>query len=1806
MPGNDAGDRVHNFFAQDSLSQEQHNSPVLEGNWTAHSNNVWIGSQRQIGVLTSNTKNYNLQNSDSGKEPSCYPFTSQHGLNYMQSTPRPDFGKGQSQNQQTNLNGHMYGNQFYQARQDESKFLAIDTGYDQHSLASGALSPCASHQGVGPEQHTRVLIRSEPSEGPASFDLFGGQQMNHQRSSMLQSLQRQQSGHSDMQQVQLMLKMQELQRQHQLQQLDTRQQNTLNQVSTLSKEVSGSHPPALVHDTTNSGALNYPWSSDIGNTNWLQRGPPIIQGCSNGLNPTNIGQAQHLMGLIPLSADQSLYGVPVSGSRRSVNPFSQGITDKPTKQRMPNFDSSFPVNQYPGLQDQASGQDGTFIPRQRSPGDNLFGHAPSQSLTNAINMENPQQANTIQRSSAFQDFCSRQGLAVPSENSQEKAGAHASSSQNEVGLDPAEERILFGSGDNIWSAFGKSPNMNGEGGNPFDGEGIMNGLSCIQSGTWSALMHSAVAETSSSDLGVQEEWSDLNFHSTEIPSGTQNFLYNSGRNKTSSTQENLPPNSSLDSVSVQPSDGTNMNNNYSNVQGHRVPYEPGQSLHANSSQRLIQSSEERNKWSNSGPGQKSAAEVSQMMFGSNSHPINREINMREISGPLTSELGGARQLWDKAAGWSDIGSAMPSGDAALRVSSENSPNCSQDDRQNKFIQAEVVHRGLTWNSNSGHNSAVDMEYVGSSMANHQVNSEVVNLQDSASVPNSSTIRGEETSQLQNNYHSDYWKSTDPFVKSTVSEGLGLLQLHVTKDNQVLHRGISDVEAKMHETQNSGNKNLNDSYHSNLFPHSPAANMRENILSDASDSRSLPIGKQKSSDQSGQKNSWPRKFQYHPMGNMDEGLDPPCDRKEPCHSQSMLLQNANHGQSEVFGQVPKSREELEEGQPYDVMRDGKGFTKVHSQNILHHGGSSMLGPFNKSDFHSRNKAAQTSPNMLQLLQKVDQSSVRGSMTQLSNSEQKVSSEMPEADNSDGSIGHLQRSQPSASQGFGLQLGPPSQRVLIQNHSLSSQSTQAVRSSHSPTAEEIGEKSQGRMLPPHQGQSLPPAEHTLEELKNNRTGVPGSTSNEASLYMMPGKFSSAFDSSYGFPYLRSTLQNPPVVRGTGKLSINQSINVSFDKHGPSSAEKGDSRRGPGSSQSVQASIHEEAGDDKQDNPSISAGKSELSNANGPHERLSANQVSSKETGSVSQPVSMSGIAQQGASSKMFANMWSNFPPRQPLFVAQSTKVSSHIHQSHQLNSMESSLSAAERLGDQDANKGWKFAPELGTSTVNILGSVEGKEERVKESASREVPFQNIEPVQMNDSQDRKPVKNLSEGSPANSTSMQRDIEAFGRSLKPNNFPHPNYSLLNQMQAMKDVETDPSERHLKRMRVSDSNTGVQQILSADSRILSFSGRENFQRSVSSQQGGNVAPLDVFASHHDDAENSSYNNSTNPFKPEHTQISPQMAPSWFNQYGTFMNAQMLQMYEAHRVASMKTTDQPFTIQKSSNGLQAFDSIQKVIPANADRSNLGQRSFASSAAIEVFSSPQTLPLNEGQHHQLLKPKKRKRVTSELTPWCKEVSLHSQGKQTISWAEIEWAKSTNRLVERVEEDVDLLEHGPLRLKVKRRLVLTTQLMQQLFRPPPSAILFSDAKSEYENVAYSISRLALGDACSMVSCSTGDSNAPQTSKELLHDNQKRSERNDNDMFAKAVEELMVRARRLESDFSRLDKKASILDMIVEGQDIEKFSVIYRFAKFHGRVQSDGVDTSSSSDARRHKPLAQRYVTVLPMPKNLPSMVECLSL
>ena len=75
--------------------------------------------------------------------------------------------------------------------------------------------------------------------------------------------------------------------------------------------------------------------------------------------------------------------------------------------------------------------------------------------------------------------------------------------------------------------------------------------------------------------------------------------------------------------------------------------------------------------------------------------------------------------------------------------------------------------------------------------------------------------------------------------------------------------------------------------------------------------------------------------------------------------------------------------------------------------------------------------------------------------------------------------------------------------------------------------------------------------------------------------------------------------------------------------------------------------------------------------------------------------------------------------------------------------------------------------------------------------------------------------------------------------------------------------------------------------------------------------------------------------------------------------------------------------------------------------------------------------------------------------------------------------------------------------------------------------------------------------------------------------------------------------------RLEKATSILDLRMECQELEKVSVINRFAKFH--VRPAGVSgTASSPGTTTPKLCPQRYIVALPMPENVPEGAQCLSL
>ncbi|CAI9786786.1 unnamed protein product [Fraxinus pennsylvanica] len=1397
--------------------------------------------------------------------------------------------------------------------------------------------------------------------------------------------------------------------------------------------------------------------------------------------------------------DQSLHGVPVSSSRGlAVNQFSQVGTDGSPMLQMSTNSSSFP-GQYTGLQDQDSVQDRTLISGLRFQNENMFG--PSQALNTGMNMESLQQENPMQRNTFQQDFWGRQELSVPQESLTEKSTKQIASPQNEGSLDPMEQKILFGSDDNVWAAFGKSNKMSDETSNLFYNGGLLNGVPSLQSGSWSALMQSAAAETCSSDIGLQDEWSDPIYNNAEVPSANKHpSLYNNrGKQEASLAGDNVRQPSTMGFGSAAPCDGTKTNNHHLNFMGFnqfgpKFQGEPGQRLQSKMSQRLV-FLEEEGKWLDNSSLQR-VAEGSQRNRNASQPSLDIERNTKSISTPSAHEHSGSGQQpnsWNASAVVSYVGDQVVNDREIGKLTLNSQSNSIRP------IQGEVGHRHSSWKLNPTPSSTVD----------------------------------EKTSPFfQNNYLGYQWKNANSVVKSQGNDGLGRMLHQVNKGNK--------DAVERHEMKNYDLKeNSNDSHQSNLSLYT-SAGFTGHRMSGASDSRSLATEKQKSINEHGRKVSSPHKFQYHPIGNLDVDVEPSYGFKQPTHVQRMTSQTNELEQSKFLGQVQKNSVVMEKGQSSDLQIDSKSPDEGPSiENQPGHGRS--------VDTHTSNKASPSSQTMLDLLHKVDQSR-EGIVTQFDSSKCNEPSQLPEAENWDGIVGRLQNTKSSASQGFGLQLGLPSQCMQIPDRLLSSQNAQhtfnSLHSSHA--AGEIGEKDQ-LMAPTPSVQSFP--------FSNEHSQVKfGDIKSES-----PSNFSFALNSS--FPY-SSHLQNQHITRTCGHRS--QNIDLSFNKNASLSSQKG----------SAEAFSPDVSGGTSHDNPASLDDTSQRTGTNDPQERASSLTMSAKDHVPASQPFSRPGILQHGASSQIGRNMWAKVPTLKNTYIAPYHNVSSNFTESSLPNIVESSSSIPLARGDHDVRKERNFPSEFGAIPTNTQG-ISGEEERLKGSSGQQLGKSAS-------------IKNPSDDSHAKSASKQKDIEAFGQSLKPNSFSHQNFSLLNKKQAMKDAETDSNNRVSKRMKGPDNGPSVHQV------ALNTEQSNEHNAHIGDSLGSNIAfssgePADLLESklssqHVDtatkigfgqDVSQSNYlSDTTASVSVEQHHISPPMAPSWFNQYGTFKNGLM-----PHKVTPLKTAEPPPTLWKSSSNFHAPSLVEHGTDATVDTGRVDG----------IQNSAPTVATGH---------KKQKSATSEL---------HTQNLQIHSLAEVEWAKAANRLIEKVEDDIEFIEDGPPMHISKRRLILTTQLMQQLFRPPSAAIFSADASSNYRSVAYFVSRMALCDARSAVSCSSS-SDMDCNGINLLAADGTPSSRNGDKHFAEVIEKLMDRTRKLENEFLRLDNSSSILDLKVEGQDLEKFSVINRFAKFHGRGQTDNTDTVLMSYvmADTQKTFPQRYVTAVPMPRSVPDRVECLSL
>ncbi|CAN8256910.1 unnamed protein product [Cochlearia groenlandica] len=491
MPGNEYGERIHNFFGQEGLSQDQNQSQVVDGSWSSFNNGV-AGNQRQTDPsLIANLKSYSTQQSvdpERGRSSS-----SQHGLNFTQQPMRSEYSRNRLQEHQQLTNGYMQG----QAMPNGGNYVGVNVESSRDNLSA---------KGMSSDFH-RVLTRGEMGESPVNYDFLGGQQhINSQIPGMLQPFPRQQMTFNDMQLLkqQVMVKqMQEYQMQQQLQkqQLEARQLNSLNSNAVNGSHASDNQSHPLVNGIPLQDASSNYWQPNnmTGNTNWMHRGiSPVVQGSSSGLmiNPEH-GQENFLA----QQFEPSLYGMHVGGPSAPQNAFSSVQMNSLATQHGSANTSSSLSNRPNSFLNHGDVQNSHMLPRSTYQEKLLFSSTSVPGSNDMSNFENFPQDDTREKNRLMQEnFAQMEGC--PSEKSDMKVPENITASQKSTTLDPTEEKILFGSDDNLWEAFGNSNDMSMTGNIMSSSSDLFDACPSLQSGSWSALMQSAVAETSSDDAGL--------------------------------------------------------------------------------------------------------------------------------------------------------------------------------------------------------------------------------------------------------------------------------------------------------------------------------------------------------------------------------------------------------------------------------------------------------------------------------------------------------------------------------------------------------------------------------------------------------------------------------------------------------------------------------------------------------------------------------------------------------------------------------------------------------------------------------------------------------------------------------------------------------------------------------------------------------------------------------------------------------------------------------------------------------------------------------------------------------------------------------------------------------------------------------------------------------------------------------------------------------------------------------------------------------------------------------------------------------
>ncbi|VAI08406.1 unnamed protein product [Triticum turgidum subsp. durum] len=492
----------------------------------------------------------------------------------------------------------------------------------------------------------------------------------------------------------------------------------------------------------------------------------------------------------------------------------------------------------------------------------------------------------------------------------------------------------------------------------------------------------------------------------------------------------------------------------------------------------------------------------------------------------------------------------------------------------------------------------------------------------------------------------------------------------------------------------------------------------------------------------------------------------------------------------------------------------------------------------------------------------------------------------------------------------------------------------------------------------------------------------------------------------------------------------------------------------------------------------------------------------------------MPQQDSTATVFKNVWTNISA-QRLAGTQSNKITPNILQSMMFSS-NPNLWGSQKADDQ----GQKVStpPDVATSSANSHNQ-ETKQALDSDAGQGENPAANFQ------------VMNTSHNTGTNTSGIGLHGNPTASNLQQTNF-----ALLHQMQAMGHVDVDPGNKTGKMLKPNEissdasqvdwksaqrfahgannslrssidniGSTSVQGSFPSDMKMLSFAPRNNEERSTSIPS--QIPSREVLShgmvmrnDHQSQVQSLGTNVSSNLIeRSERPGINPQMAPSWFEHYGNQRNGQSPSVFNAQ-----KTPTPPYNVPKASWCME--------------NNSLEDRADAGQAARPLVPNMKTALMT--------RPKKRKFTERALVSWHK-ISEGTQKLRKTSTNEMDWAWAANRLIKKSEDDPESLEDAPVNYLPRKRLIMTTKLIQEVFPAIPARVLRAQAVSAYESATYNIAMFTLGDTCIISS----DNSRALADNENNPSEQRTSAKQMEDKLSKVVEVFVGRIRKMENDYMR---------------------------------------------------------------------------